>query len=129
MNYEQQRRIAEACGWRNVHASARYELSDVPSDHGKLIGERDGCGWDFVPDYPRDLNGMRDAEETLRDDAERDAYKDALESVCDGWVWHASAEERGRAFCMILDRRAFILANVKDQPRVCLARGVRQHDT
>jgi hypothetical protein len=117
MNDEQQKqriRIAETCGWTEIkrevvwdHAGNwRWDETGLHRlDHGHSALRRD------LPNYADDLNAMHEAEESLNGDAEMDAYKDALESICGGWVLHASAEERARAFCMVLDRRAFVLAN------------------
>ncbi len=111
--------IAEACGWR-LHRDPN-SMKWIPPNGSFLYPwhRTEADAWRYatihmrpmLPDFCYDLNAMHMAEETLKDDAERDAYSDALKTVTNGWKWHATAQERANAFCMILDLRAFIAAH------------------
>lgn len=109
--------IAEVCGWRHVHPSARYELSDYAVDQGRLIGDKPGQFWDFVPDYLNDLNAMHEAEKILDDGVLWKGYLNRLwDVVCPQFqqmsglnaavgllLVHATAGQRAEAFLRTLN--------------------------
>lgn len=100
MNPEMQRiAIAEACGWKAVEFYA---------DGGPRIYENNGHikGPDTLPDYPNDLNAMREAEKSLDYQTLLDYFR-CLERIVDAAnggdviafaVGRANAAQKAEAF-------------------------------
>jgi hypothetical protein len=110
MTPEQQRiAIAEACGWTEIKPQrATTGISDYPT--GKLNGVRkDGSRDYYVPNYPKDLNAMHDAEKVLTGQAASDYdmhlwivikrdWDEANNPLATIASWHATAAQRAKAF-------------------------------
>jgi hypothetical protein len=108
MNKEKQRvAIAEACGWHDI----KYR----DCSHGDYA-EYDWTGftqldkgWDRLPDYINDLNGMHEAEKMLFPKFAH-KYKLALADL-KGFsgnnhdkIWHATASQRAEAFLKTIEK-------------------------
>jgi hypothetical protein len=90
---EQQLAIAEALGWEVLHLSTP----------GRLMGRKNGSDWLIIPDYPRDLNAMHEAEKTL-DAFTKGQYRDWLVNFeCDDHACFSSATVRAKAFLFALN--------------------------
>ena len=65
MNLEKQRiTIAEACGWKNVRRSKRWEFSDV-SPYTDWCGNHPSGVDMLLPDYSDDLDAIHEAMEFI----------------------------------------------------------------
>lgn len=124
MNKEQQRiKIAEACGYKNVHALNKWKEGGAMSD-GTLVGDLGTMSKVYVPDYTSDLNAMHEAEKVLDLDQsyeygqalamivrepENIAFKEkpARKFPLNGWghfhVAHLTAFQRSEAFLKTLN--------------------------
>lgn len=98
-------RVAELCGWKRYRSAMQAKDNPAP-DRWKLAGNivRE------VPDYPNDLNAMHDAEKTLTreqgfhfNDHLSACFEWKAKDGADTWIWHATAEQRARAFCAVLE--------------------------
>jgi len=61
-------RVAEACGWKNVHRFNKWQEGGTASyKDGDLVGDfGDHTRW-HLPNYPADLNACHSMEKTLRE--------------------------------------------------------------
>jgi hypothetical protein len=91
--------IAEACGWTNTKTGGAYGVP--PDSKDKLLI--------MVPCYHRDLEAMRQVEETLTDE-QWDTYDDYLYGLTPGaWnrhksVIHADAATKAQAFLRVIGK-------------------------
>lgn len=112
MKPERQRiKIAEACGYLDIHRCTR-NMKARP-DGVCLCGTKDGPSinyprdYEFIPDYLNDLNAMHEAERALAEDQLRE-YSDWLLVIVvaagkpSGW-FNATAEQRAEAFLRTLN--------------------------
>lgn len=86
---EQRIAIAKACGWKDPNIEEPIQIAP------------DGTLWTAIPNYPRDLNAMHEAEKTLNP-AERLAFVYELERICfDTYSVFATAAQRAEAFSRV----------------------------
>lgn len=102
-------RIAEACGWTEIHDSG-------PWHHHKLWGyppERpgqSGNAYKYMPDYCTDLNAMHEAEKVLLKEWKDGCvlwleYTHKLMLACSAHLSeHATARQRAEAFLRTLGK-------------------------
>lgn len=101
---ELRRRIAKILGWtfpNPDHGCARHGgfWGTPPPSMGMAA-----VNWD-VPDYPRDLNAMHEAEKHLGDDIDRWlVYDRELAESPIKFTWHATARQRAEAFVLTLSK-------------------------
>lgn len=89
--------VCEAIGWK------RGDIRRSPFIIVEGWISPDGDEWQDLPPLTLDL--MHEAEKTLNDD-ETDDYSGVLWDVCQLTKtrrWHATAEQRARAFCKVKD--------------------------
>ena len=96
---KQQIAIAKACGWTEIEPQ---RLTSGGGDYftGKFHGLRkDGSRDYFVPDYPKDLNAMHEAEKVLTSSQEKE-YVNDLDWMSERWggTVFAPAAQRAEAF-------------------------------
>jgi hypothetical protein len=111
MTPDQQRiKIAEACGWTCVGINPEIGVATARRELGNLWGIPPGrvdvdevCSWAYrvPPDYPNDLNAMREALKALPD---RNKYYEVLATVC-GYK-PERGEERNEFLYYILEASA-----------------------
>lgn len=127
---DQQKAIAEICGWRNIVAGINH---DPDSDEFQFLSGyapwRNIPDWvgnktvdsflDRVPDYVNDLNAMHEAEKLFANDSDRRvvymlhlkevvltphvARQNGLDNACPFRVAHATAAQRAEAFLRTLN--------------------------
>jgi len=114
MSPEQQRiKIAEACGLKVIDVpfipSQTKAAGCVFTDAARTEWRRcypNSCGVYGIPDYPHDLNAMRDAESTLNLN-QWDAYESHLKSItAQAGIYspiRAAAAQRAEAFLRTLN--------------------------
>ncbi len=106
--------IAEACGWKWIASYHGYEWA-LKGPNGCIVrcwdGER-GFANTELPDYPNDLNAMRDAEGILNTQ-QQVHYGEILEAITKShrhWkhvrfdLAHATARQRAEAFLRTLGK-------------------------
>jgi hypothetical protein len=100
---EQRIKIAELCGWRNIHHDCGYPWAGIPPQHP---GENHD-----LPDYENDLNAMHEAEGHLWiPDADCVAGEylawitNIIDASCSRWrLPFATAAQRAEAFVLTLE--------------------------
>jgi hypothetical protein len=100
MNEQDQRiAIAEACGWTREAGVTGFVRWRSPGGYIPAL----------LPDYPRDLNAMHEAERTMTE-AQHESYWRNLIKVCidpennnRSWIHLATAKQRAEAFCLTLN--------------------------
>lgn len=117
--YEQRIKIAEACGWK----IQKVKIDEIHVwEPGSQLPMRLGLNLErVIPDYPRDLNAMHEAEKILKNDepySQRNFYASILGSLTyndngRGWqplsnddcfpITHATAAQRAEAFLKTLN--------------------------
>ena len=111
MTAEEQRiKIAELCGWSNVHKTGEQFDSEPLMDKGiGLVGFRNLTvtkerQLEVVPDYLNDLNACHEFEKTLVDEHEgtKWTYKQRLKTMLGASWGFATAEQRCEALVLTM---------------------------
>lgn len=95
-------RIAEVCGWTEIHDSGPWH-NHKPWGYPPQPPGTGGNAYKYVPDYCSDLNVMHEAEKTLSED-QMWIMARKIELNEDRWYFHASARERAEAFLRTLGK-------------------------
>lgn len=118
-------KVAELCGWVRKTGNWNYHNTSTCT-HRQEVGMENAREWwhlpgrhhgssgtdvlkdDRLPNYPRDLNAMHEAEGGLTD-KQYDRYCDALWNQCDGATGkrgavHSTARQRAEAFVMVMQK-------------------------
>ena len=99
MDTELQRvKIAEACGWKRI--AVEPEIG-IYVDH---LWVKDGDEIFKLPDYPRNLNAMHQAEECFRGTPAFDAYIELLLKSSISGAITATAAHRAEAFLIAVGK-------------------------
>lgn len=102
-NKQINQRIAEACGWTDVHFSLAA-TDEFPTSR-RVVGIPAGhCTHDVVPNYCNDLNAMHLAEEHLRGH-QFQRYAETLDDTIGslGGI-RSTARQRAEAFLRVLGK-------------------------
>lgn len=89
--------IAEKCGWYGINKDC---LDDCVCFNSQKVM------YEGVPNYPKDLNAMHEAEKVMSKDQfeqYRETLSDMLGDECRiGLGFHATALQRAEAFCRVV---------------------------
>jgi len=95
-------KVAELCGWES------FPLSDDYPNWWKK-GKDERINWNYLPDYPNDLNAMHEAENTIHnesfDNPEWLEYLHNLDVVINQRRAHATARQRAEAFVLTMETK------------------------
>lgn len=105
-NDELRIRVAELCGWTSIGQRRQFPCAGVvgypPTTSGLLHA---------LPDYPNDLNAMREARQHLTTDIARIAFAQTVQNLMGGPACttrfdliDASAEIQARAFVQVMSK-------------------------
>lgn len=103
MNQEQKRiKIAEACGWREVHWDEEGPRTPFASLFGRPRNVADNDSWCEVPDYFNSLDACHQMEKVLRCPNQKtwDLWEEYCRKLEDDP--HATASQRAEAFGLTL---------------------------
>lgn len=109
-------KMAELCGWKYAGKWSPAGKPYPEDHHGTKfdIGKNHvGCSCHRLPDYPRDLNAMHEAEKTFSTYGKEQEYYKNLIGVVYVWdyscgingakVAHATARQRAEAFVLTME--------------------------
>jgi hypothetical protein len=95
-------RIAELCGWTEIHDSAIWH-NFKPWGYPPEKPGQGGNSYNFLPDYCTDLNAMHEAEKMLDFNQLRD-MEDNVSFRFAVLPFHATAAQRAEAFLRTLGK-------------------------
>lgn len=104
-------KVAELCGWNNPRFINGKLVMDF---HYKHLGVQDCSTFDYVPDYPNDLNAMHEAEKAknlgIMGAPLFNKFELELAEICfqEGKrrsIIHATARQRAEAFVKTLAKK------------------------
>lgn len=103
-NEQINQRIAEACGWTEIHDSGPWH-NHKPWGYPPQPPGTGGNAYKYVPDYCADLNAMHEAEMTLTEYQRESIYP----RMMGGWrnptkPIYATARQRAEAFLRTLGK-------------------------
>jgi hypothetical protein len=96
-------RIAEACGWTDIHDSGPWHYHTLWG-YPPIKPGQGGNAYKYLPNYCGDLNAMHEAESTLNEDQLWQMAREIEKNWEDQWYFRATAHQRAEAFLRTLGK-------------------------